>query len=266
MPDALDLTGVAVLVTRPEPQASELEGLVARHGGSAVLLPLIDIQPVASDAKLRRLLARIGDYDIVIFISRNAVERGLAMLRETDAEIPARASIAAIGESTAGALEQAGFSGVVRPQGKSNSEELLKCDLLKDVAGRRVLIFRGQDGRELLAETLRERGAFVDYAQVYRRTAVDTDAEPALRRWLDSPSPVLVLTSEASARAMLDRIPAAIGARVFGAPLAVISERLRQFCRDAGWHGPIGVCASASDEALLATVHDISHGHNETGS
>ena len=266
MTDARDLEGVGVLITRPVEQSRNLERLVTRHGGNASLLPLIDIQPVAPDPDLERLLRAALNYEIVIFISRNAVEHGLRMLRAAGGEIAPDASIAAIGESTAKALQASGFADVVYPKAKSNSEELLECELLKEVSERRVIIFRGQGGRELLAETLRARGALVDYAEVYRRVEAATDVEPILRSWLESRCPVMVLTSESSARALLGTLPAALADRVLGAPLAVVSERLRNFCSDAGWRGPIGVCASAGDEALIFTVREISNEHDQTSS
>jgi len=100
-------------------------------------------------------------------VSRNAVEYGIAQA--------AGARIAVIGPATARAVEEAGRVIDVQPAGGYDSEHLLAEQALTDVAGKRIRIVRGQDGRELLADTLRARGATVDYLAVYERRRPEPD-------------------------------------------------------------------------------------------
>lgn len=260
----IDLGGVTVLVTRPERQAAVLAAMVVEHGGRALRLPLVDIEAAPVDAELAARLARAGRYDILIFVSVNAVEFGLDAVAQAGGSIAADVPAAAVGEATAEALKRRGVTRVTLPQGRSRSEELLECELLQEVAGRRILIFRGQDGRELLAGTLRRRGALVDYAPVYRRlVSKRDDSASVLAEWLRADRPVLVLTSEASARAFLEQLPGDLRGPALAAPVAVISDRVGRFCRDAGWRGPVCASATASDEALVRALAEVSRIFNE---
>jgi uroporphyrinogen-III synthase len=161
MADAL-LAGVGVLVTRPAGQSGELISAIEAAGGRSIIFPVIEIAPrspqdVASD------LAGLSEPDIVIFVSRNAVEHGLAWTRS--------GAIAAVGPATASAIEAAARVVDIRPASGFDSESLLAEPALTDVSGKTIRIIRGNGGRELLATTLRERGAHVDYLEVYTRRA-----------------------------------------------------------------------------------------------
>jgi uroporphyrinogen-III synthase len=175
------LAGVRVLVTRPAEQASELARMIAAEGGQAILLPALTIEPVTDLGAVRAAIGAIADFDLVVFVSRNAVTHGLALL---GAGSGARPQIAAIGPSTAAALERAGRRVSIRPVAGFTSEALLAEPALRQVRGRRVLIVRGRGGRELLADTLSERGAQVVYAEVYERRAnAAADTGALRRRW-----------------------------------------------------------------------------------
>jgi uroporphyrinogen-III synthase len=158
------LAGVAVLVTRPAAQAGELLAAIEAAGGRSIVFPVIEIAP-RSPQSIEADLAGLEDPDIVIFVSRNAVEHGLAWAGE--------GAIAAVGPATAAAIEAAARVVDIRPASGFDSESLLGEPALRDVGGKTVRIVR-----ELLATTLRERGAHVDYLEVYaRRTPRYTDEE-----------------------------------------------------------------------------------------
>ncbi|MEJ2603873.1 MAG: uroporphyrinogen-III synthase [Gammaproteobacteria bacterium] len=151
------LRGIAVLVTRAREQAAPLITAVRAAGGEPLLLPALEIVPVTP--------AQAGTTapDLVIFVSPNAVRHGAHYLT-----LPA-CRMAAIGPATAEAMRRAGRAPDVAPQGGYDSESLLQEPTMADMDGKRVLIIRGRGGRELLAETLRGRGAGVEYAEVYER-------------------------------------------------------------------------------------------------
>lgn len=155
------LAGSAILVTRPEHQAGELVAAIEAAGGEALLFPVLRID-ARSSAEIAADLRALPDADIVIYTSQNAVDHGLARQEPG-------ALIGAIGPATARAIESAGRKVAIKPEGGFDSEALLESPLLQDVAGRCIRIVRGDAGRELLAHTLRQRGARVDYLSVYHR-------------------------------------------------------------------------------------------------
>ncbi|MEX0975753.1 MAG: uroporphyrinogen-III synthase [Woeseia sp.] len=167
------LRGVAVLVTRPATQAAELVQAIEAAGGSAILFPVIRIEVRPAEA-IRDEMQRLPNPDIVIFISRNAVQHGLAY------HAPGAARIAAIGPSTRNAIEQAGYAVDIAAVDGFDSEQLLATAELQEVAGKSVRIVRGSAGRDLLATELALRGARVDYLSVYERLAVTHSAAEML--------------------------------------------------------------------------------------
>ena len=175
MPDA-PLQGVGVLVTRPRPQATELVEAIESRGGSAYCFPVLEIVPF-DELDIRNSLSRLGKPDIVIFVSRNAVEHGIAY---TDG-----GAIAVIGPATAAAVAAAGRVVDIQPGDGYDSEHLLAEDRLQDVAGKCIRIIRGRSGRELLAEDLGQpvgfsaTGAGADETDVHAQAP---SGQPASRR------------------------------------------------------------------------------------
>jgi uroporphyrinogen-III synthase len=154
------LKGVGVLVTRPRAQAAELVEGIQSKGGNAICFPVIDIAP-RDKSSIEADMALLPRPDITLFVSRNAVAHGLACA--------AGAMKGAVGPATATAIENSGQTVEIRPEQGFDSESLLAEPALQNVSGRNIRIIRGDGGRELLADTLRERGATVDYLSVYER-------------------------------------------------------------------------------------------------
>jgi uroporphyrinogen-III synthase len=160
------LQGVGVLVTRPEALAADLVAAIEEKGGIAYRFPAIDILP-RQDSTVTAEAASLPVPDIAIFVSRNAVAEGLVHAED--------ALVGAIGPATAAAIRSAGRRVDIEPVEGFDSESLLEEAALQQVAGKQVRIIRGSDGREMLADTLRERGAIVNYLSVYERKLPDTD-------------------------------------------------------------------------------------------
>ena len=159
MADAAPLSGVRVLITRPRAQAEVLAGAIRREGGEPLVWPLIDIQPVRDPARLDATLATLDRFDLAIFISPNAVQQALARIAQLGRSWPPALAIAAIGNGTAQALAAHGLAAAIVPRARFDSEGLLAEPALQSVPGRRIVILRGEGGREQLADTLRARGA-----------------------------------------------------------------------------------------------------------
>jgi uroporphyrinogen-III synthase len=159
-----ELAGVGVLITRPAGQCEHLAGLVQERGGIAYIYPAMEIRPAPAASHWPAELPAPGRYSLIIFISRNAVRYGAGHLAQAGAP-----PLAAVGPSTAASLRKRGLEISILPETGFSSEALLEHPSLKDVEGKRILIIRGEGGRELLADTLSARGALVDYLEVYRR-------------------------------------------------------------------------------------------------
>ncbi len=161
------LKGVGVLITRPQHQADEFVAAIEALDGTAIRFPALVIEP-RSAAAIGDDASQLAPPDIAIFVSPNAVRFGL--------DYTGDAAIAAIGPATAAAIDAAGRAvDVVSPSG-FNSEHLLAEPALKDVTGKVIRIIRGQRSRELLADTLRSRGASVDFLAVYERSLPEYSA------------------------------------------------------------------------------------------
>jgi len=161
------LAGRRVLVTRPREQAQALERLVREAGGEPVCVPAIEILPLADPAAFHALAARLAEFDLAIFISRNAVRRALDLLGGRP--WPAGLKVATVGQGSRAELERRGFTDIIAPAVQSDSEALLALPALAAVSGSRIVIFRGEGGRELLGQELAARGASVEHAACYRR-------------------------------------------------------------------------------------------------
>lgn len=179
------LAGKRILVTRPREQAAGLGGLIRREGGEPILVPAIEIRDLPDPNPFFALADRLDAFDLAIFISPNAVQKalGLLQLRRRGKSWPARLRVAALGPGSRRALEQSGFREVLAPASQADSEALLALPGLGELAGRHVVIFRGEGGRELLGDTLAARGARVEYAACYRRARPDAGPGALRAAW-----------------------------------------------------------------------------------
>ncbi len=169
MPDEGPLAGLTVVVTRPRRQGAATAKALRAAGAEAIELPVLDITPLPASIDAT-LLARAS---LVIFVSANAVEYGLDVLRRAGG-IPPGARMAAIGEATMRALNDAGFAYVVSPQQSIDSEALLAMPQLQgsEVNGQHVILIRGKSesgGRRVLEAELAARGARVTVLECYER-------------------------------------------------------------------------------------------------
>ncbi len=170
------LAEVGVLVTRPAVQAAGFVARLRALGARPLSFPALAILPPSQPEALQATLAGLEDRDLAIFISPSAVEWGLAAVGKW----PGGLAVAAVGQGTADALASRSLVAIASPVDGADSEHLLALPFFADMTGRRILIFRGEGGRELLADTLRARGAEVDYAECYRRGLPAADPAPLL--------------------------------------------------------------------------------------
>jgi len=243
-----------VLVTRPVAQAAGLAALIQAAGGEPILFPVLEIAPPSDLAPLYALIDRLDGFDIAIFISPNAVSRSLNLIHARRGGLPAGLRLATVGRGSARELQRmVGRPPDLCPQERFESEALLQLPEFQAIAGLRVVIFRGEGGRELLADTLRERGAVVEYAEVYRRAVPNLDVGLLLRRWSRGDVGVVTITSSEGLRNLFDRVGQLGQAWLRSTPLIVINPRQAELARELGIR-EIGIASQASDEAILAAI------------
>lgn len=164
-----------IIVTRPRAQASAWCDALTREGFVIAEAPLIDIVPQTDPAKKRAIQTQILDFDhyhVAIFVSLNAVHEAMRWLDMYWPALPIGIRYYTVGATTARAIQSYGLAVedlAVVSHGAMNSETLLDVASLQQVEHERVIIFRGEGGRTLMADTLRARGAHVDFCELYQR-------------------------------------------------------------------------------------------------
>ena len=245
---ALPLAGLNIVVTRPRDQAAQLAQGVERAGGNAILFPLLEISPPADPQSLRALVARLHEFNLAIFISPNAVRYGMEAILAAGA-LPARLKIATVGQGSARALRDFGVQEIIAPRQRFDSEALLALPELQNVKGWRVVIFRGDGGRELLGDTLKARGATVEYAECYRRAKPQQDATV-----LFATDPhAITLTSSEALHYLWDMLDEAGRMRLAGVPLFAPHARIAEAALRLHWRS-VTITASGDDGMLASLV------------
>lgn len=250
-----ELHGLRVLVTRPAGQAQRLCQLIAADGGEAFPLPTIDIRDPVDRFHLEGVVDALAGYDLAVFISVNAVIRGLDYITARG-EWPAGVPIATVGARSAEALAPYGLSAALVPEHHYSSEGLLALDELQDMRGQRVVIFRGNGGREHLRDTLAERGAEVEYVEVYRRACPTVDPQEILPYWQPGALDIITVTSNESLQNLYDMAGVTGQPLLREIPLLVVSERQAQLARQLGFSRQPLRAAHASDEAIVAVLRE----------
>ena len=245
-------------MTRPADQADRLCSLIESAGGQPIRFAALSIRAAPHRKSLQVRLRNLARYHILVFISRNAVVWGMRAI--ADLAIPFagfRGHIAAVGAGTAQALAEHGITTHIQPVSGSGSEALLMESDLSDLRGRRILIFRGTGGREHLRDTLRARGAEVDYAECYQRAAGGADPEPLRSAWRSGKLGVVTMTSVSGIESLIDALGAAERRHLLNTPAVVVSERQREAALHKGWRAPVVTADDASDAAIVRAVADI---------
>lgn len=242
------LGGLTIAVTRPRNQAAQLAQAIKQAGGTPLLFPLLDITAVQSTQALHQQITRLAQFDLAIFISPNAVQYGMAAIREAGL-LPPTLKIATIGQGSAQALRALGVANIIAPTQQFDSEGLLAMPELQTVAGWRVMIFRGDGGRELLGDTLKARGATVEYATCYQRSQSQQD----VRVLLDVQADALTVTSSEALSHLSHMLDAHAKNALRSTPLFVPHQRITELALQQGWKH-VQLTASGDDGLLSALI------------
>lgn len=250
-PDKL-LAGRKVLVTRPEHQAQRLAEMIADSGGQAVMFPALAITYIPATHWPPIDWSQI---DWLIFVSPNAVAAFVAGYQQP---LPANIKAVAVGGGTATAMQQHGLRVDLQPPESKGSESLLTVQQFVSLQGQQIVIVRAPGGRELLAETLRSRGASVSYLNAYQRVRPEPSASACQQA-----AQVDYLT--ATSVAALDNLCVLLKAylsHIKALPLLVLSERIEQHALVSGFK-QVTVTRDASDNAIMQRLTELEQNHGK---
>lgn len=224
-----------IVVTRPREQAGALAAGIEAAGGHALLFPLLEIAPLADLSTVRAVAERLDDYAFAVFVSPNAVTHTLPTLLAQRAWPPGLHA-AAVGPSTAQTLAAAGITHCLLPQERFDSEGLLALPQLaaENVAGKRVVIFRGDGGRELLTDQLRARGAVVEWVTCYHRSGPRAGFAALEKAWADGQIDAIIVSSSEALTYLVTGLNPAARAHLHNTTLFVPHQRIADIARRHG--------------------------------
>lgn len=248
-----------VVITRPRAQAGQLAQQVAALGREAVIFPLLDIEPLPDPAPLLAALGELETYAMVAFVSPNAIDAAFAHL----ARWPQGVAIGIMGEGSRSALAAHGIteanSTIYKPSDplRTDSQTLLQVLDLDALRGKKVLILRGETGREFLADALRDAGVEVAQVASYRRQAprLDDGLRQQLLALLDRRNDWIMTSSEAL-RILLDLAEQSAGAdgvaKLQQQRLIISHARIAEAAHELGFRQV--TLTGSGDQRLLAAL------------
>lgn len=258
------LTGLEVIITRPRAQAEDWQRQLEQLGAATRLIPVLEILPADSPAMeqaIKRIILRLDECQLAIFVSRNAVHMATQWIDDYWPQRPLGIDYYAVGEASAGAAREEAFDVTAAGQAM-NSEALLALPGLQTVAGKRVVIFRGQGGRPLLASHLAERGADVWLCELYRRQ-LPASAAGALQQ-LDLKAGQTCVISAHSGESLANLLAASSDEQwplLLATPLLVPGDRVAALARDAGFQQVL-VADNATDSAMTKALQRWHSSHH----
>ena len=252
-----DLNGFTVLVTRPENQAGHFIEMINSNAGSAINLPTIDIAASPLTAEQKKKLHNLSDVNIVIFVSVNAVNYALKALKSLKLDFPENLIVAAVGPSTAAALQKNEVQVDIVPEKDFSSEGLLATPELDDIAGEQILIFKGEYGRELLSAELVDRYAQVDSIECYQRVIPKVDTKPIIKLLNADDVDAITATSVSSIKNLFEMF-GDDGNLLTQVPFVVASRRIAEVCEDFEINNTV-IADNAGDKAMLEALSELAN-------
>ena len=252
-----------VLVTRPAGDASDLLCATLKASGYEVFSqPLLVLKPLLQlPVAQREMLLNLDQYRHVIFISSNAVHFGMALIEGHWPQLPVGLTWYAIGDATAARLDPFGIKAVT-PGSDMTSEGLLGVSSLQNVRDQRVLIVKGQGGRDTLAQELTHRDAVVEELPCYCRCLPQMPAGELAANVTQWCIDVIMITSGEGLSNLQLLLTPAETTKLQTISLIVPSQRVAEMAQVAGFR-EIVTAENASDLAMLRALKRWRRGTGE---
>lgn len=236
------------LIIRPQPAADDLAQRLRADGHHPVICSLLSYSPGNDLPELISLLPEAG---IIIAVSTAAVQYAGKQLQQQQFAWPVSALYLAVGATTAREWQQQQCQ-VITPD-DARSEGLLALPQLQSVSGKKIVILRGNGGRELLSETLQQRGANVTYVECYRRHYLQTDGHRLLQEWQAAAVDSVIITSNDLFQQLLTLLPETAQSWLSGLRWFAASERIAEKIRNSGFK-QITIMPGAQHEVVAAAL------------
>ena len=249
------MTGWRLLLTRPADESAALSDILAQAGIFSSCLPLLEIEPIPVSDTMCAAIQTLDRFCAVIVVSKPAARIGVELVSRYWPHPPALKWFS-VGAATAQILESSGLD-VSFPAEGDDSEALLELPGLRAAitqAAARVLIMRGEGGRELLAERLRELGASVEYLELYRRGLPHYPPTALLDR-IEAERLNGLVVSSGQGFEHLHQLAGTAWPQLARLPLFVPSPRVAELARAAGAQTVVD-CRGASAAALLTALRE----------
>ncbi|MBU2755130.1 uroporphyrinogen-III synthase [Acidithiobacillus sp. CV18-2] len=249
------LQNKGIVVTRPKEQSAELIAELQRLGARAIAFPALQIDAPETWHSLDAALDQLDSFDWAVFTSRNAVHFALSRWQSRGQHTwPASVRVAAVGRESAKAIAEFGIEVALAPK-RAGSEGLLENPEWQTVAGQRFALFAGDQGRELIQQTLEERGAMVEKIFCYRRVVPGANPTPLLHAWARGELDAVTVTSPEIFHNFYQMV-GGLGQRwLKKTPIIAISPLTAEAITSKGLPAP-WVAPEASNAGLIAALED----------
>lgn len=241
-----------VVLTRQERYLGNLQEIIGSFDYQGVHIPTLAIEPNTDQVTLSPL-RNLAAYSDLIFVSRNSVEHGMAIIEEAGS-LPKEIRVMAVGAETAKQLYKTYGVDTMFPDHGVGAEALLRVKALDDLSGRRILIVRGDIGLDWPAEEMRNRGAIVEQVEVYSQEP-HAELIDRIEKLISSGRKIasVFLHSPQSAanfmQALRPHLP-----ELSEAILIAGSQRIARTALEAGWEGKLRVARSPSNKHMLMSL------------
>ena len=251
------LSGARVLICRPEPEASRLARAFEAVGAAARVLPAIERVPLPETPEARQIILNLDQYQHVVAVSPYATRQLLDRIDNWWPQLPAGIRWYGVGSGTAAAMAEAGLDADHPPAGFT-SEALLEQPARQQLNHQKVLLARGEQGRELLRETLEARGAQVTVLPLYRRQLPEHSSD-LVTACLDRFQPDVVIALSGETLNNFIALSENSGHNCHDSLLLVPVDRIAQTAREAGFNRVVCASGMADGEIVDQVTRCYSH-------
>lgn len=237
-----------VVITRPLHQAQNLALLIQKNGGKVIFFPTLEILPIKNNVNLQKAAKNIDQFDIVIFVSANAVDYFLKAHTPSSRD---DAIAIAVGSGTAHALCKGKITAII-PENHS-SEGILNLKELQNIKDKSIALFCGENSKPLLKKVLLARGATVEEIVCYRRQCPDVNVDKIATAWREAGVNYLISTSTESLQNLYFIFAKIDSTWLLQIPLLVVSDSMSALAQQLGFKTIIRT-QGASDDAICKSL------------
>ncbi len=252
------LSQFTVLITRPESQQNDFVNALTAAGAKSLSRPMISIEEVKSTPAIEAIKAKVqqlDNYRFLLFVSSNAAAIGAQWIDKYWPQFPVDVQAIALGPTTSAVLRQKLGCQVIQPSTGITSEDVLKLPELQSIEGLKIAIFRGSGGRELMAETLKSRGAKVEYIEVYSRAELNYNADTLAGDLQTNGVNVISANSVETLKSLIRNLGSSF-ASFTAVPILLPSSRVKHEAEKLGFTHAID-CQGADANAVIAALERL---------